>query len=168
MTHDNMKNFIDNRVELFIEKPFKENELLDLLYKTITKTPADSQAFSSKNEQRKLFDLTELQRQSGNDPKFIREMLETLIISTNNGIADIASEIESALWDKVNLVAHRLASPLRFIMAGEAYNNIKQIENMTESELSISKNDILNQFHQFKIKFKQLEQSLLEHIQQIQ
>lgn len=168
MTHDNMKNFIDNRVELFIEKPFKENELLDLLYKTITKTPADSQAFSSKNEQRKLFDLTELQRQSGNDPKFIREMLETLIISTNNGIADIASEIESARWDKVNLVAHRLASPLRFIMAGEAYNNIKQIENMTESELSISKNDILNQFHQFKIKFKQLEQSLLEHIQQIQ
>ena len=40
MFNNNVKNFIDNRIELFIEKPFKENELLDLLYKTITKTPA--------------------------------------------------------------------------------------------------------------------------------
>lgn len=170
LTHDNLKTFLDNKVELFLDKPFKESELMDLLYNILKKGPEfhgnvnahvqSSDALSSK----KLFDLTELNRQAGNDPKFLQDMLETLVISTQRGIKEIEEELITERWDNINLIAHRLASPLRFIMAADAYNSIKQIENMTESELSISKTEILNQFQTFKNQFAQLEQALQNYI----
>ena len=119
----------------------------------------------SLNGDKKLFDLSELQRQSGKDPQFISDMLETLIISTKRGIAEIEQELQNERWDNINLIAHRLASPFRFIMAADTYNSIKQIENMTESELSISKAEILNQFHNFKNHYSKLETLLNDYKQ---
>lgn len=169
MTHDNLRNFIDNKVELFLEKPFKENDLMDLLYSVLKENGSTSNVDRVKMElspeqPRKLFDLTELQRQSGADPNFIVDMLETLFTSTRKGIEEIEQEIQNERWDNINLIAHRLASPLRFIMAGDPYNSIKQIENMTESELSISKDEIKNQFQMFKNQYSKLEQMLQNHI----
>ncbi len=170
MTHDNLKAFIDNKVDLFLEKPFKENELMDMLYKVMGK-PNSNTSVKEKNysdmppeQPRKLFDLSELQRQGGMDPNFIVDMLETLFNSTRIGIEEIEKELSEERWDNVNLIAHRLASPLRFIMAGDAYNSIKQIENMTESELSISKEEIRSQFQMFKNNYAKLEEKLQEHI----
>jgi CheY-like chemotaxis protein/two-component sensor histidine kinase len=171
MTHDNLKIFIDNKVDLFMEKPFKENDLLDLLYKTIKTDQVYQGNISTVLQQetlsnnKKLFDLSELQRQSGKDPQFISDMLETLIISTQRGIAEIEQELQNERWDNINLIAHRLASPFRFIMAADTYNSIKQIENMTESELSISKAEILNQFQNFKNHYSKLETLLNEYKQ---
>ncbi len=170
LTHDNLKTFIENRVELFLEKPFKESALMDLVYNVIKKDPsfqgnANTLIQSSETLQnKKLFDLSELLRQAGNDPNFMRDMLETLIISTKKGIEEIEDELIDERWDNINLIAHRLASPLRFIMASDAYNSIKQIENMTESELSISKTEILNQYQTFKNQFTQLELALQNYI----
>lgn len=170
LTHDNLKAFLDNKVELFLEKPFKENDLMDLLYKVLGKMvpqngTSEKPTIELPPEQpRKLYDLTELQRQAGMDPNFIVDMLETLFNSTRSGIQEIEKELEEDRWDNVNLIAHRLASPLRFIMAGEAYNSIKQIENMTESELSISKEEIKSQFQKFKNNYSKLEEKLQEHI----
>ncbi len=172
LTHDNLKTFVDNNVDLFLEKPFKENDLLDLLYKILKSENGyegniETVHISSETEtNKKTFDLTELQRQAGKDPAFIRDMLETLITSTRNGIEEITHELEVERWDNVNLIAHRLASPLRFIMAGDAYNSIKQIENMTESELSISKSDIESQFQSFKNHYQKLENALKSHLEQ--
>lgn len=170
LTHDNLKTFIENRVELFLEKPFKESALMDLVYNVIKNDPsfqgnANALIQSSETLQnKKLFDLSELLRQAGNDPNFMRDMLETLIISTKKGIEEIEDELIDERWDNINLIAHRLASPLRFIMASDAYNSIKQIENMTESELSISKTEILNQYQTFKNQFTQLELALQNYI----
>jgi len=170
MTHDNLKAFIDNKVDLFLEKPFKENDLMDMLYKVLGKPNASSdtkERYYSEmppDQPRKLFDLTELQRQAGMDPNFIVDMLETLFNSTRGGIEEIEKELKEERWDNVNLIAHRLASPLRFIMAADAYNSIKQIENMTESELSISKEEIKSQFQMFKNQYIKLEEKLQEHI----
>ena len=94
----------------------------------------------------------------------MQDMLETLIVSTKKGIEEIEKELVDERWDNINLIAHRLASPLRFIMAADAYNSIKQIENMTESELSISKTEILNQYQTFKNQFAQLELALQSYI----
>lgn len=170
ITHDNLKTFLDNKVEMFLDKPFKESELMDLLYNILKKDPdfhgnvnTHVQASDTLNS-KKLFDLSELNRQAGNDPKFLQDMLETLIISTQKGIKEIEEELTTERWDNINLIAHRLASPLRFIMAADAYNSIKQIENMTESELSISKIEILNQFQSFKNQFAQLEHALQNYI----
>ncbi len=170
LTHDNLKTFIENKVELFLEKPFKESALMDLVYNVLKQDPsfqgnANALIQSSENLQnKKLFDLSELLRQAGNDPNFMQDMLETLIISTKKGIEEIEEELVVERWDNINLIAHRLASPLRFIMAADAYNSIKQIENMTESELSISKTEILNQYQTFKNQFTQLEQALQSYI----
>lgn len=170
LTHDNLKAFIDNKVDLFLEKPFKEHELMDLLYKVLGSMKGMQNGAEKSNIEippdspRKLYDLTELQRQAGMDPNFIIDMLETLFSSTKSGIEEIEKELENERWDNINLIAHRLASPLRFIMAGDAYNSIKQIENMTESELSISKDEIKSQFQMFKNQYHKLEEKLQEHI----
>src|SRR5690606_10849456 len=142
ITHDNLITFMNNGVELFLEKPFKESELLNLLYKIMHRKDRENVPEQPETTEMQLppdrpFDLSELQRQAGTDPDFIIDMLETLFISTRKGIEELYSDIRLERWDNVNIVSHRLASPLRFIMAREAYDKIKKVEYLTDSHITI-------------------------------
>lgn len=110
------------------------------------------------------FDLSELQRQAGKDPDFIVDMLETLFISTNKGIDELERDLANERWDSVNLVSHRLASPLRFIMAKSVYDLVKKIEFMTEKDVPIEKEKISAQLVEFKAQYLKLESLLQSYI----
>ncbi|HEY1045121.1 MAG TPA: response regulator [Bacteroidia bacterium] len=169
ITHDNLRTFMNNGVELFLEKPFKESELLNLLYKVLKiHTPMNERESSEPNRINlnpdQPFDLSELQRQAGKDPDFIVDMLETLFISTNKGIDELERDLANERWDSVNLVSHRLASPLRFIMAKSVYDLVKKIEFMTEKDVPIEKEKISAQLVEFKAQYLKLESLLQSYI----
>jgi signal transduction histidine kinase/CheY-like chemotaxis protein/HPt (histidine-containing phosphotransfer) domain-containing protein len=166
ITHDNLRTFMNNGVELFLEKPFKESELLNLLYKTLKNNQVEIVSDETNIDNLlppipdKPFDLSELQRQAGTDPDFIIDMLETLFISTRKGIDELENDLRNKRWDNINLVSHRIASPLRFIMAKQAYESAKKIEMMTETNVEIDKKEIDNQIQLFKNQYQNLESQL--------
>lgn len=172
ITHDNLRTFMNNGVELFIEKPFKESELLNILYKIIKKPNNMIHGTDDQNGHinpilpNQPFDLSELQRQAGKDPDFITDMLETLFISTKKGMEELERDFGLENWESVNLVSHRLASPLRFIMAKSAYESIKKVEFMTEKDVKINKEEIRQQLDSFKEEYSLLEEMLQEYIKQ--
>jgi len=170
ITAENFTFLQSVRVNSFLEKPFKEPELLNLLFMFFGKG-ADGKLLKMDDypEQpiRRVehFDLSELQRQAGNDMNFIRDMIITLIDSTQKGIQELETYIEQGEWEKVHLISHRIASPLKFIFAKETYDIIKQMEYETDKDTIADKDSIVYLFDKFKEKFKKLEHLLQEYVE---
>lgn len=166
MSPDNLTNFRHFDVEYFLEKPFKESELLNILYKIFRPgggTPArasEDDDFINPEKPGSLFDLEDLQKQTGNDPAFLQDMIDTLIKSTKLGINELSDAIARNNRPNINLIAHRLASPLRYIKATEAYKSIKQMEYLTESGDEIPGDILHSQLQSFIEKFENLEKEL--------
>ena len=169
LTPENMDSFKNLDVQFAIEKPFKESELLSTVYQAIKHLTAPIKNISMNNSEssetsNQPFDLAELQRQAGNDPNFITDMIETLLSSTHKGICEIQDGIKSSDWNLINMSAHRIASPLKFIKAGDAYKCIKQIEYLTESGEDIPHEIMQKQFDAFTCEFEKLESVLQSYL----
>jgi HPt (histidine-containing phosphotransfer) domain-containing protein len=108
--------------------------------------------------------LYELQKQAGQDQNFIQDMIKTLIHSTNLGITEIELGIQNGDWKDVNITAHRISSPLKYIKAEDVYKSVKQIEYITESGEDIPRDIILNQLNTFKNQFAELEEILQTYL----
>ena len=148
-------------VTAFLEKPFKEIELLNLLFKVLDKgdhpLPLETMPFEMNETQASQhFDLSDLQRQSGSDVHFINDMLNTLINSTQKGLLEIEDALVNKDWETINQTAHRIASPLKYIYATELYDLIKQIEVYTEPKVDKNIDMINHQFNRFKAEFNTL------------
>jgi signal transduction histidine kinase/DNA-binding response OmpR family regulator len=171
ITAENMSFLQSIGVNSFLEKPFKEKDLMNLLYKILGKGQEGSVLQLPKiTEQQPLnrsgsFDLSELQRQAGNDQTFIKDMIMTLIESTHKGMQEMETYLEYNEWDKIHLTAHRIASPLKFIFARETYDTIKQLEAETMENAVRDKDNIIDLFDLFKEQFKKLEQLLQEYVE---
>ncbi|MES2618672.1 MAG: response regulator [Bacteroidota bacterium] len=153
-------------VHAFLEKPFKEKELMNMLYKIIQKNndPPARAVMTPEfpNSNKPLFNLTELQKQAGNDTHFINDMLNTLLNSTRKGLEEIEHGLGQKQWDIVNIVSHRIASPMKFIGAMKHYDLLKQIEN--ESEKGRDEGKIKDYLNSFRQQFTQLEHAILEYL----
>ncbi len=160
-------NSID--VTAFLEKPFKEIELLNMLFSVLdngiieTETQTEiTGTVSDKSTQN--FDLGDLQKQAGSDVHFLNDMLNTLINSTKKGIDEIEEAITHGDYDLINLTAHRIASPLKYIYATELYDIIKQIENYTEPNVGKNPDIIRLHFNRFRGEFNTLTNLIQEYM----
>ncbi|MEZ4804374.1 MAG: response regulator [Bacteroidia bacterium] len=164
LTPDNLRNLMHMDVEHFIDKPFKEGELLNLLHQVLKPGSIEIDHEITETDElippNKSFDLYELQKQAGQDQNFIQDMIKTLIHSTHLGITEIELGIQKGDWKDVNITAHRISSPLKYIKAEEVYKSVKQIEYITESGEDIPQDIILNQLNTFKKHFSELEEIL--------
>jgi HPt (histidine-containing phosphotransfer) domain-containing protein len=155
-------------VDTFLEKPFKENELLKQVSKVLApgKRPIvmNTDSEFSNPKPTKTFDLSELQKQAGDNPNFIAEMLNTLIESTQKGIIQMEHALQQKEWHTINLTAHRLASPLRFIYADELYKLVKELEKDTEAGMIMNPELITARISGFKEKFVALEEFIRDFL----
>ena len=169
ITNENFTFFHSIGVDTFLEKPFKENNLMTLLYKIFSEGKGQVLNIDPEEEtgtlKNKVFDLSELQRQAGNDSSFIRDMIITLIDSTHKGIDEIETYLREDDWERIHLTAHRIASPLKFIFASSTYETIKQVENESQRNGSTDKDTVVYLFDQFKEQFGKLEQLLQEYVE---
>jgi len=72
--------------------------------------------------------LQNLYHISGGDEKFVRQMLETFIETTEKGLTAMQEDVMAEKWDEAAGLAHKLSPPCRHIGAMDLYNNLRMIE----------------------------------------
>ncbi len=81
-----------------------------------------------KNQDNKSFNLDDLIRMTNDDKKFISEMIDVFIKTTEEGILEIEKAIEESNYSLVSSIAHKIAPPCRHMGAELLLNRIKEIE----------------------------------------
>jgi signal transduction histidine kinase/CheY-like chemotaxis protein len=106
----------------FLSKPFSEQELFDVLQKTLD-TKMETKKTTAK------VDLSELKHMSNGDPKFVREMVEIFIRSSESGVKSIRKNLQSKDWKLIGESAHKMAAPAKHMRVDSLYSTIKEIEH---------------------------------------
>lgn len=123
-----------------LPKPYKEKILYQEICNVLgidKKISTDNRISNPKNSKatdQKLINLTHLKRLSNGDDKFVAEMLETFITTTENGIVQIKEAIGENEWDKVAEHIHRIAAPCRHLEAEHLLKLLKTIEAKARDE----------------------------------
>ena len=82
-----------------------------------------------KNEVNKSFNLDELIRITNGDEKFISEMIDVFIKTTEEGMTEIENAIRENNYKAVSVIAHKIAPPCRHMGAELLLNYIKTMES---------------------------------------
>ena len=75
-------------------------------------------------------DLDHLKKIVGNDPAFLRQVLQIFLASAPKDVAELSRFAEAGDHEKVAFFAHKLKSASGAIGFNEAYEAFKQIEAM--------------------------------------
>ena len=113
----------------FLQKPFAEPDLLATIQKLFPEKTEDSHPKFGND---KTFDLDELERISGGDAAFFKEMVKIFIRSSENTLAKIHHDFQNSDWAGMAESAHKLAAPAKHLQANVLYQHLKQLENYTE------------------------------------
>ena len=77
-------------------------------------------------------DLNHLKKIVGNDPVFLRKVLQIFITNAPKDVAELSRFAEEGDHDKVAFFAHKLKSASGAIGFNEAYESFKEIEAMSK------------------------------------
>ncbi|WP_343748972.1 ATP-binding protein [Fluviicola sp.] len=84
-------------------------------------------------------DFKSLQKLTNNNDSFYKELLQTFVSSTENGLLKIRDLIQSENWSETSELAHQLAAPFKHFGANNCYTTLKEIERMgKESNMDAS------------------------------
>jgi signal transduction histidine kinase/CheY-like chemotaxis protein/HPt (histidine-containing phosphotransfer) domain-containing protein len=124
----------------FILKPFTEKELLSALEGTLASkfVSLNEDVVPEINETDEI-NFKELYRISGDDDKFVEEMLSLFLKTTLNGVQDLKQGVAVENWSTMAEVAHKMASPCKHLGAVLLYSNLKEIEKMEKDERNINR-----------------------------
>jgi signal transduction histidine kinase/DNA-binding NarL/FixJ family response regulator len=169
LTDETLDKLSSMGVDKSLEKPFRENELLRILHDIFggDHPPIDVQDNNDDMgppDSPSGFDITELQRQSNGDSKFVEEMLKTLLESTSDGLNSIKNSIQSKEKDSIHITSHRIASPLRYIKADTLYKSIKLLENQTDTGVDTDFELLLKTYETAKRQFYRLKRNIQDYM----
>ena len=109
----------------FLSKPFSEQELFNVLQKTIqTENNTEKQQQKAPD----TIDLSELERMANGDPVFVKEMIEIFIHSSESGLLAIRKNLQLRNWESISDHAHKMAAPAKHMKLSTLYSKIKLIE----------------------------------------
>jgi CheY-like chemotaxis protein len=145
----------------FLFKPFSEKELFDTINSLFNNNLNNSNAPNLKQ----LPDFSELRHLAGDDDKFLAEMLQLFIKSTEKGVAGIETAIKNKKWDEVIENAHKMAAPVKHIGASHLYENIKKIEKI--SQKSVTTESVSPVFGEIKNEIGELNALLKTYLKKI-
>lgn len=89
------------------------------------------------NTEPRTFSYKSLELACEGDRSFIKEMLQTLIESTNEGLSGMKSSIDKENWAELGEFAHKICSPCLHVEATELYAILKQIEKNCRSNTNL-------------------------------
>jgi len=112
-----------------MRKPFDENELFDQMGQLLNlKTPEPADSAGNQFEA----DLTTL-RQMG-DEAFVAEMVNTYIISAEDGMKQLKLMFEQENFPEVAMIAHKIVAPSRHFKATKLVQQLKDVELEAETD----------------------------------
>jgi signal transduction histidine kinase/CheY-like chemotaxis protein/HPt (histidine-containing phosphotransfer) domain-containing protein len=116
----------------FLSKPFAEKDLLNVLVQTLD-TGSIQPAMTEEPGPKTSIDLSELERMANGNTKFVSEMVEIFIQSSENGVKEIRKNLLMKNWSVVGEYAHKMAAPAKHIKAMALYSKIKEMEHEADS-----------------------------------
>jgi signal transduction histidine kinase/CheY-like chemotaxis protein len=156
ITADISRHADENLDELFnhiLVKPFLEEELHGAITGWEANTADSGRKGSAENEPgtetgeragsgmseaskyaEKEADLSGLLRDSGNDPVFVREMIDRFRESTLKGLGEIRTELKKEHYSAVGDLAHQLAPASRHLKITRLLEKLKEIEKYADNK----------------------------------
>lgn len=129
VTPEDRENYAAVKINGFLAKPFKENELMESVSSVLETTDSDHLAqMETPASQSEELDFSELMEISGNDEAFFMEMLETFYTGTKKGIQDISEALSAGDGLQAAEHAHRISAPCKHVSAVKLYQDLKILE----------------------------------------
>jgi len=127
----NSENSAAHDFDNYLKKPFSEAAL----FRTITETFGGD--ISIQNEENKMSDnfrpdISELERMGNGDPGFLKEMIILFIDSSTASLLAIEENLEKEDFNAIAELAHKLASPVKYMNVTEVYTTVKELENLSK------------------------------------
>ena len=115
---------IENGMDDYITKPFKEDNLLEKINKLLQKNKKDS-----KDEFTQLYSLVLLKEMSRGDTKFLTKMLELFVSSIPENIKELKIGLEEKNYEKIKQIIHKIKPMISNLKIETLYSSIKKIES---------------------------------------
>ncbi|MDX8338291.1 ATP-binding protein [Draconibacterium sp. IB214405] len=127
-TNQSEKNVFDSA----LKKPFDEASLYNIICNTVDEKPAQ---VNSKQEAKLLYqpDLTELKRMGNDDPGFLKEMIDLFLKTSEASMQSIDKNLGDQNYEAIAELAHKLASPVKYMNVTGVYNTIKELEQLAKN-----------------------------------
>ncbi|MFN3916617.1 MAG: response regulator [Flavobacteriales bacterium] len=169
VTEKDKISYYESGMNGFLQKPFKENELLRKLKKHLNKpndiAPANINSVETsafKPLVTKNLDLTELFETANSDQDFYYDMIKVFINNTRESLEIMRLAYEEKNWEKISNYAHKSSSPCRHISATNLYRGLKEIELLSQNKKDLKSIEKLIDYvlEQSIIVFSELENEL--------
>lgn len=125
----------------FISKPFKEKELYDKLVIIFNgnKNIVSANITSNNEKKEEKYEsieniLTELRQLANGDEKFVKDMVELFVKTTEEGISKIKNSVTTLSWIEVADAAHKIAAPCIHFNAKLLYGLLNEIEEKARNK----------------------------------
>lgn len=115
----------------YLAKPFAPEDLYEKLFKKLKITPNTPHV--SKEPQKVSFNLGYLKKMSGDNPEFVRDMVDTFISSTPKLIQDMEDAFVQADLVKVGKIAHQIKPSLALMGIPQLKEAAIQLEEMVKT-----------------------------------
>ncbi|PHR49945.1 MAG: hypothetical protein COA32_02085 [Fluviicola sp.] len=153
VTEDDRKNYTNVGMNGFVAKPFKENELLSEIKRVLNIENISSTIYqrSEPIHGHKKIDFSALKALSDTDQGFYREMLNTFLTSTSEGIAGIEKSFKKEDWKMLAEYSHKICTPAKHLSANLLYSHLKELETKCKKEEQLE--TIQNHIEEVKKEF---------------
>lgn len=135
------QDMLDSGWTEVLTKPVNPEELRSVLY----------QLYKDHNMGTELdeADFKSLQKLTDNNETFYKELLQTFVNSTENGLVKMKELVRDENWSETSELAHQLAAPFKHFGANNCYTTLKQIERMgKESQIDPAIRELMEVFEE--------------------
>ncbi len=165
----------------YISKPFKPAELakkislltchanqitpVEIIANTVADVSKEVAALATDaTKSNNNVDLKLLRQMSGNDPVFIKEMLNMFIENTPKGISELNNHAEKADWESMNKVSHQLRPTFAYFGLKGVEEDVACIEKYSKSQSNLDdiKRLIDNIYRVYKAALADLQSELIK------
>lgn len=173
---EEQKSYRKQGIDGYIIKPFKEDQLLNILKSTripgyvsmkeeIKPEKEIKPVEESVPDNSKHLDLAELYRFAGTDNNFAVEMLEKFIESFDADRQRLSVALENDNKSQISDIAHKMASPCRHLGANILLSELKKIEKIADN--GGSKVQIKDHIQSLTSEFNEVKKQIENHLSAI-
>lgn len=132
--NEDLQNYGHAGINSFLSKPFTEDMLLSVLLSVTGSKEEPAIIETATTDPGKIknsdkIDLKNLLHLSGGDNQFVKQMLESFVKTTGEGLAEIRDAISKEQMDYAADIAHKIQPPCRHLGATELHTLLNKIEN---------------------------------------
>ncbi|WP_343635516.1 ATP-binding protein [Fluviicola sp.] len=124
-----------------LTKPVNPEEIRRILYQIYKDNSMGTQLDEA--------DFKSLQKLTNNNESFYKELLQTFVNSTENGLVKMKQLVADENWSDASELAHQLAAPFKHFGANNCYTTLKEIERMgKETKVDPSIKELMEVFEE--------------------